>query len=76
MVNLNIAPESEPSFDIGGQGYLVREIELRLQIERTAIDKVVAVMGVEPSESVFLPQFTVSYPASADMPPQRWNVIE
>lgn len=44
MVYLNIAPESEPAFDIGGQGYLVGEIKFRLQVERTAIDKVVAVM--------------------------------
>ena len=44
MVYLNIAPESEPSFDIGSQCNLVGEIELCLQVERTAVDKVVAVM--------------------------------
>ncbi len=44
MVYLNIASESKPAFDIGGQGYFIREIKLRLQVERTAIDKVVAVM--------------------------------
>ena len=54
MVNLNIAPESEPSFDIGGQGYLVGEIELRLQIERTAIDEVVAVMECRAVGQCFL----------------------
>ena len=44
MVYLNIATESEPSFDIGGQGYLIGEIKLRLQVERTAVDEIVAVM--------------------------------
>lgn len=44
MVYLDIAPECEPPFDIGGQGYLIGEIKLSLQVERTAIDEVVAVM--------------------------------
>ena len=44
MVYLNIAPESEPAFDIGGQGGFIRQIELSPQIQRTTIDEVVAVM--------------------------------
>ena len=48
MVYLDIAPKSEPSFNIGGQGYLIGKIELCLQVERTAIDEVVAVMERSP----------------------------
>ena len=44
MVYLHIAPESEPTFDIGSQGNLVGEIKLRLQVEHTAIDEIVTVM--------------------------------
>ena len=44
MVYLDITSESEPAFDIGGQGNLIGEIKLRLQVERTSINEVVAVM--------------------------------
>ena len=30
MVYLNIAPESEPAFDMGGQGDFIREIKISL----------------------------------------------
>lgn len=44
MEYLHIASEGETLLYIGSQGDFVGEIELSLQVERTAVDEIVAVM--------------------------------
>ena len=53
--------EHKTLFHVGSQGNFIGEVKVCLNGQCAAIYEGIAVMGVDPSDSTDLPQFTVSY---------------